>query len=351
MTVKSPFASSRTDLPDSLAQIARKVGVSTATISRVLNNSPRVKPHTRHKVLKAINETRFAIRKSPATNTLGISFFDFHSNILNNLFCRDCLAGIAESVHQHGLNLHVIDLLSEKQRGETYPQMLHRLGLAGIIHVAFFQSALEAILEIAETGFPQFILCGRLNHPRIHWLDSENVASTQKAVKYLVNLGHQRIAAMTASRNSPDQNERFEGYLSAMTEAGIEPDKELIVERIDITLDAGMSATLELLTKSNPQTAVFYGNGELAIGGIKACRKLGLRIPEDVSIVAFADSRLPEFMVPALTYIHQPVFEMGRRAGQCLAGQIKHQETRILQEVIIPDFFINESTGPCGKNL
>jgi len=140
--------------------------------------------------------------------------------------------------------------------------------------------------------------------------------------------------------------ERYEGYRLAMADAGIEVDPEFAIKRGDVNPNSGMSATLELLTKSNRPTAIFYTNGELAFGGVKACNKLGLGIPKDVSIVSFDDSRLPEFLTPALTYLFQPAFEMGRRAGQCLASHLKHRGGKATQEMVIPDFFINESTGP-----
>jgi DNA-binding LacI/PurR family transcriptional regulator len=332
---------------ESLAEIARKVGLSTATISRVLNNSPRVKPKTRQIVLKAVNETRCAVRKnSPKCLTMGVSIFDFHPNLLTSLFIRDCLAGIAESSHQYGFNIHMLDLLAEKRDNESFAQLPVRLGLSALIHVALFKPIYEPIIEIAETGFPQFVMCGRIDHPQVNWIDSENLQATRKAVKYLLNLGHRRVGIIMGSQSSPDQVDRFQGYRSALEDGGIPVDKELVMERLDISPESGVSAMMELLTKANPPTAIFFTNGELAIGGIKACRKMGRAIPEDISIVSFDDSRLPEFLTPSLTYILQPVYEMGRKAGQQLATQLKHKTDAIVQELVVPDFIINESTAP-----
>jgi DNA-binding LacI/PurR family transcriptional regulator len=341
--------SNKTNNLESLAQIAKKTGLSTATISRVLNNSPRVRPETRHRVLKLINESRSSLRKPGATTpvTIGVSMFDFHPDLMANLYTRDCLAGVAESAHQYGFNIHMIDLLSEKRNNETYPQALVRLGLSAVIHVAFFQSLYEPIIEIAETGFPQFVICGRIDHPRVNWIDAENFEASRKAVRYLINLGHRRIAVMTGNLTSPDQVDRCKGYRAALEEAGVAVDPELIVERAtDIDPQAGASATMELLAKREPPTAIFYTNGELAFGGIKACNKMGRAIPDDVSIVSFDDSRLPEYVTPALTYVLQPVYDLAKRAGQCLAAQLRHKSDKVVQEVVVPDFFINESTGP-----
>jgi LacI family transcriptional regulator len=332
---------------ESVATIAKKVGVSTATISRVLNNSSKVRPETRQMVLKAVNETRFSLRKpTPDFTTIGVSIFDFHPNLLASLYLRDGLAGIAESACQHGFNIKPIDILGEKRANETYAQLVYRLGLAGIIHVGLFNPALTGILEIAEAGFPQFVIGGRVDHPRVNWMDAENVESSRKAIKYLLNLGHRRIAIMTANLNSIDQMDRYHGYRKALEDAGMEINPDFVMERLDINPKSGVSATTELLAKSNPPTAIFYTNGELAIGGIKACTKMGLKIPEDISFLSFDDSRLPEFLTPSLTYILLPVYELAKKAGQHLATQLKHNEENIIQEVVIPDFFINESTGP-----
>ncbi len=331
----------------SVATIAKKVGVSTATISRVLNNSPRVRPETRQMVLKAVNETRFSLRKpSQDFTTIGVSVFDFHPNSLTSIYLRDGFAGIAEGAWQHGFNIKPIDLLGEKQATETYAQLVYRLGLSGIIHMGLFNPALNGIMEIAEAGFPQFLLGGRMDHPRINWLDGENIESSRKAVKYLLNLGHQRIAVMTGDSASPDQRERYEGYRLALEDAGLPVDPELVVERKDVSPNSGMAATMELLAKTNRPTAIFYTNGDAAMGGVKACNRMGLKIPEDISIISFDDSRLPEFLTPALTYILLPIYDLAKRAGQHLATQLKHQQDKIIQEVVVPDFFINESTGP-----
>lgn len=339
MSVRGPY------IAGSVTEISRRTGVSIATVSRVLNHSPRVRSTTRHAVLKALNDLQ-GIAKASETTTIGVCLTDFHDDRLNHIYTQDLFAGILQAARKLDFAVKALDLKEERRLKETYPQTVMRLGLGGLIHLQPLQDFLGAINEIADTGFPQCIISGRTDHPKVNWIDSENIESSRKAVEYLIHLGHRRIGIIGVDISQRDVDERLGGYQLALDGAGIAVDPALHVMRRHVNLEAGVSAMEELLARPNRPTAVYFTNNELALGGVRACRKLGLAIPEDVSIISVGDSKLAELITPQLTLVSQPVFELGRRAGQCLAAQVKYREGAVMQEVIPPEFLIGESTGP-----
>ena len=339
MSVRGPYNTG------SLAEISKRAGVSTATVSRVLSHSPRVRPGTRHAVLKALNDLQ-GVAKASETMTIGVCLNDFHDDRLNHMYIQDLFAGIIQSARKMDFAVKALDLTEERRANETYPQTVMRLGLGGLIHLMPLQDFLGAITEIADTGFPQCVIAGRFDHPKVNWIDAENIESSCKAIEYLIHLGHRRIGIVAVDVSQHDISERLAGYKLALAGADIPFDPDLHVVRRHATLDMGVSAMTELLARPDRPTAVYFTNTELALGGVRACRKLGLAIPQDVSIISIGDSKLVEWMTPQLTLLRQPVFEIGRRAGQCIATQVKHREGAIVQEVVYPEFLINESTGP-----
>ncbi|MFA5204712.1 MAG: LacI family DNA-binding transcriptional regulator [Lentisphaeria bacterium] len=339
MSTRGPYTTG------SLAEIARRAGVSTATASRVLNHSPRVRPGTRHAVLKALNDLQ-GVAKASETMTIGVCVNDFHDDRLNHMYMQDLFAGILQSAHRLDFAIKAIDLQAERRTDETYPQAVMRLGLGGLIHLMPLEDFFGPIAEIADTGFPQCIIGGKMNHPKVNWIDPENIESSCKAVEYLLHLGHRRIAFVAVDVSQYDIGERLAGYKLALAGAGIPFDPALKVVRRHATLDMGVSAMTELLTRPDRPTAVYFTNNELALGGVRACRKLGVAIPEEVSIISIGDSKMAEWITPQLTLLSQPVFEIGRRAALSLATQVRHGEGPIFHEVVSPEFMINESTGP-----
>ena len=339
MSVRGPYNTG------SLAEISKRAGVSTATVSRVLSHSPRVRPGTRHAVLKALNDLQ-GVAKASETMTIWVCLNDLHDDRLNHMYMQDLFAGILQAARKMDFAIKALDLTEERRPNETYPQVVMRLGLGGLIHLLPLQDFLGAITEIADTGFPQCLISGRLDHPKVNWIDSENIESSCKAVEYLIHLGHRRIGIVAVDVSQHDIAERLAGYKLALAGAGLPFDPDLHVVRRHATLDMGVSAMTELLTRPERPTAVYFTNNELALGGVRACRKLGVEIPRDISIISVGDSKLAEWITPQLTLLNLPFFEIGRRAGQCIATQVKHREGAIVQEVVYPEFLINESTGP-----
>lgn len=329
----------------SLEEISKRVGVSIATVSRVLNNSPRVKPRTRQMVLKALNEKRRVRGPHQGPVIVGVEVPSFHEDRMNNLYLQEVFAGLLQSARTYSIAFRPVDLAAERRPGEPYHELVMRLGFEGLIHLGAAKRFVAAITEIAEAGFPQYVIGTPVDVPGVSWVDSENVESTRKGIHYLLGLGHRRIAVVCPPMLRTHE-ERLEGYHRALAEAGVAQNPDLIVERRSAGVDDGLNAALHLLTRADRPTAIYFAEMEMAFGGMHACRQMGLTVPDDVSILSIGDSRLAEFLSPKLSVVKQPVFEMALRAGQTLADEIQHKERHVHQEYLPCDLFINETTGP-----
>jgi len=329
----------------SLEEISKRVGVSIATVSRVLNNSPRVNPRTRQMVLKALNENRRVRDPQRGPVIVGVEVPSFHEDRMNNLYIQEVFAGLLQSARTYSIAFRPVDLAAERLPGEPFHELVMRLGFEGMIHLGATERFVPAILEIAEAGFSQYVIGTSVDAPNVSWVNSENIESTRKGIHYLLSLGHQRIAVVCPPMLRTHE-ERLAGYRQALQEAGIPVDTNLIVERRSAGVDDGLNAAMHLLTRKDRPTAIYFAEMEMAFGGMHACRQMGLNVPDDVSILSIGDSRVVEFITPKLSIIKQPVFEMALRAGQTLADEIQHKERHTHQEYLPCDLFINETTGP-----
>ncbi len=337
------------DLALSQTRLARQLGVSKATVSRVLNNSPNVRPETRQKVLKALNESRLAMRQVSAGKPRVGLIIRNRLDAFHGAFIQRLMSSLMEGAMTNEMLLQPVDVRARKMPDESYAQLIMRLGFDGVVHLEGYYEVYHVMEEMAEAGIPQFLITGRVDNPVIGWIDVENVESSCSAVEYLINQGHRRIAVVTASMATQAHTERFAGYRKALEKSGIEFDPSLHLERRDVNIRAGVSIILPLLARPDRPTAIFFTNEELAIGGVKACHQAKVSIPDEISLLAFADSDLPEMVTPSLTYLRQPIHEMGLMAMAFMCEQLKHNSSAVHQEVIRPGFFVNESTGLAPK--
>jgi LacI family transcriptional regulator len=304
---------------------------------------------TSQKVIEAVSQRRLLSRRLANSHlVIGISAF-FPADRLRNPYMTEIMAGIHEAGYDQGFRIQVVDVMTQRNFGESYLQFVDRLELDGIIYIAPDDRTMASIEEMAGMGVTQFVIGSSFENPSIGWVDSENVKSSKGAIDYLLNIGHRQIAIITADQGLPDQRERLEGYRLAMRAAGI--DTEMGLARQNLSPDNSISYTKELLAENPEVTAIFYTCETMAIGGMKACMEMGLNIPGDVSIVTFADSSLPNYSIPAITHLFQPAFEMGKIAAREITAAIKHPEKKMRQARISPDFYIYGSTGRPRQHL
>jgi LacI family repressor for deo operon, udp, cdd, tsx, nupC, and nupG len=293
-------------------EVAKRAGVSTATVSRVLSRPSVVAPRTRRKVLQAVERLGYA-PNSAAKNLRTLRSGKLLVTVpdISNPFFSLILQGIEEAAHRAGYAVLLGDTQHNKKREERYALMLKRKEADGLIFLGHRLPREAASLVRAASPRCAPVVNGcefspRLGVPSVH---IDNAKAAYEALDHLYSLGHRRIGAITGPLVSPLSRDRLRGATSRAKAAGAIPD--LVVLHGDFSIESGVAAAEQLLSKKNPPTAVFCFNDEMAMGVVETARQRGLRVPEDLSVVGFDDIRFARYMDPPLTTIAQPMREIG----------------------------------------
>lgn len=314
-----------------LAEIAKLAGVSAATVSRTLTRPELVAERTRRRVMNAVQATGFRPNelarslKQQESRTIGLVVTDL------NPFHATLVKGVQDTAEQQGLNVILFTSDDSEAREREALRVLRSHMAQGLIliptaHTLQHQTLLQGLTVVEldrETGMEG-----------AHTVQVRNRESAAEAVRHLTNLGHTRIGAIFGQLHISTAHARSQGYRDALGEAGLPYDESLVRYGNDLEA-SGRAAALELLggPASERPTALFVSNHEMTVGAIIAVRALGLRIPGDLSLTGFDDSRLMLLHEPPISVVAQPTYELGVRACellvQALGGQREVQHLRL----------------------
>jgi len=327
----------------SVRQIAEHAGVSIATVSRVLNNDPAVNPDTRDRVLSAANRWGYVPNGGRRIGTY-IGFAYTSRSSLTGAFDCAVLDGVVRGADECRLDVVIVNVQRDKRADETYTQFFMRKGVRAVILRTVSESR-DTCQKIAAEGFPHVVVSDRFDDPRVNYIDGDSTADSRRAVEYLVSLGHRRIAFAMHSVPDRDHLDRFEAYRAGLVAGGLAFDERLVF-RHPSNLSAG--GTILTLSQSlpDPPTAICCADPLLAVGAVQKAHELGIRIPDDVSIVGFDDADMRHAVYPTLTAVCQDAGQLGFQATVWLSSLLRGAATRSFR-VTIPTFFeINRSTAP-----
>ena len=327
----------------SVREIAERAGVSISTVSRVLNNDPVVNPETRDRVLSAANRFGYVPTIGRRVTTyLGFTYTGRRT--LEAAFDAAVLDGLARAADACRLDLVLLNLHRDKQADETYTQFFMRKGVRGVILRTTADSR-DVCLQIAAEGFPHVVVSDRFDSPQINYIDCDSKADTVRAIEYLISLGHRRIAFAMHSIPDCDHLDRFEAYKEALSNHGIALDDRLVF-RHPSNLVAG--ATVFKLTCSMPEqpTAIYFADPLLAVGAVRKAHEMGVRIPEEMSVVGFDDTDVRYAVYPALTAVCQDPGKLGFEAASWLGRMLGGSAPKRFQEIVPTFFEINGSSAP-----
>lgn len=304
-----------------IEEVAERSGFSTATVSRALRGLPNVAPSTRERVLRAANELHYSIDPYASrlatgrTMTIGIVI-----PLVDQWFYGK-VSIIAETV----LNAHGYDVLRYSVTGsDSRTQLLRQIATSrrvdGLIVVTTPLDVDEEEL-LRETGLP--IVTVETVTESFPSVTCDNLSAAMTATRHLINLGHERIAIISGLSDDPMRfpipRDRKRGYLRVLEENDIEFRPEFDVPG-NFSYEGGAEAMTALLAVRQSPTAVFAFSDEMAIGAMKTIRDLGLRVPEDISVIGFDDHDVSQYV--GLTTIHQPVAEYGDMAASFLLSAL-----------------------------
>jgi LacI family transcriptional regulator len=325
-----------------LQQIAQRAGVSTPTISKVLNGRPDVAPATRERILRVLHEQQYLPRGAsslPMAHRHIELVFDALTNPNNLAMMRGVLRAAAD---QGG---HVaVSTIPENINPRHWVNELERVGRVGLIMVTSRLSS-EQHKRLQEAALP-LVLIDPINpvDPSLPSVGTTNWHSGMSAVQHLLALGHRRVAMIRGYECLVD-DARYHGYVAALSGYGIAVDDTLI-RRGNFRFEPAVEVAGEILRSPKPPTAFFAANDLEALGVIEAARRMGLSVPGDLSVVGFDDSAYASASSPQLTTVRQPFVQMGEVACQLLTDQIEGRDPASVRVELAATLVVRESTAP-----
>ncbi|GGM95024.1 LacI family transcriptional regulator [Thermopolyspora flexuosa] len=323
--------------------MAERAGVSKSLVSLVLRGSPHVSEHRREAVLQAARELGYrpnAVARSLVegrTHLVGALVADLH-----NPFYAEFLDGLQESLHGEGLRLLIgsgrFDPAFEDEAVEAFLELrVDGLVLLGVAPSSDTLAEAAAYTPTVVVGERDVELDG------VDIVVDDDQLGARLAIDHLVQHGHRRIAHIEGSPSSAARY-RCEGYLVAMRRHGLAP--YIMVEQGESSEEGGKKAALALLRRDPRPTAIFATNDIVALGVLAAAKELGLRVPEDLSIVGYDNTHLAALNQISLTSVDQPRRAMGRSAAALLSDRISGPGKPSRMREVSPSLVVRNSTGP-----
>jgi LacI family repressor for deo operon, udp, cdd, tsx, nupC, and nupG len=333
-------------------EVAKRAGVSTATVSRVLSQPNVVAPATRRRVMQAVERLGYE-PNSTAKNlrTLRTGKLLVTVPDLSNPFFSLILQGIEDAALREGYSVLVGDTQHDAKREERYALMLKRKEADGLIFLGHRmpEEAASYIRAQAPRCAPVVNGCEfspSLGVPSVH---IDNAKAAYQAMDHLYGLGHRRIGIVTGPLVSPLSRDRLSGATARAKKQKAE--REFIVMHGDFSIESGAAAADRLLGRSARPTAIFCFNDEMAMGVVEVAKRLGIRVPQQLSVVGFDDIRFSRHMDPPLTTIAQPMRQLGEGTVRLLLSILAGgHDAETPESVTLPHkLVVRASTGPPPK--
>jgi LacI family transcriptional regulator len=331
-----------------MKDIAKKAGVSKATVSRVINKTKPVSKAVREKVEKVINEYNYkpsSVARSLAkseTKVIGLIIPD-----ISNTFYSVLVEGISHTAHSKGYNVFLCNTFRDHDLEIEFLYLLEEKEVDAIILTTFHTTKeqkefIRNFHKPVVTVNREFIGKGL---PKVPNIDIDNFQAAYDAVSYLVNTGHKKIGIIRAEQQDQTCIDRLNAYKQVLVDHNMPVDESYIVG-YDFHFESGYEGMMEILENEEQPDAMFCISDELATGAIRAIKDYGLRVPEDISVIGFDDIPLAKRFIPSISTVRQPIFEMGKVATDTIIKMIKgtFKKEAIEDTILSYELITREST-------
>jgi LacI family xylobiose transport system transcriptional regulator len=323
-----------------LADIARAAGVSAPTVSKVLNGRADVAPATRERVeelLRAYGYRRRGVQAAPLLDLV------FHE--LESAWAMEVIRGAEQVAHEEGLSLVLSQSSGRLTPGQSWLDgVLARRPTGVLLVLSKLDPGQREQLATRDIPFAVIDPAGELES-EVPAVGATNWQGGLAATRHLIELGHRRIGVVAGPESMLCSRARVDGYRAALETAGLPFDSGLI-RAGDFHHEAGYACGLELLRRADRPTAIFAGNDLQALGLYEAARELGLRIPQDLSVVGFDDLPVARWVGPPLTTVRQPLGEMAAAAARIVLDLGRGKRPAAVRIELATELIVRASTAP-----
>jgi len=325
-----------------MEDVARIAGVSTSTVSHVLNGTRKVSPDTVQAVQSAIRRLGYipnTLARSLArstTNTIGVAI-----SALSNHYFSETVHAMETECAKHGYMMLFVDTHDDPEQELRVVTALHHRRVDGIL---LAPSTGSLALEYLLANEVPAVLVDRMMSDRFDQVGVENTQSTQALVAHLIEHGHRRIGFISGRAGLGTSDERVAGYQAALLAAQLPFDPQLLVNG-GSSSEPARQATQQLLALDTPPTAIMAGNNLMTLGAMHALRDARIEVPGQMALVGFDDFEWADFFVPRLTLIAQPVQELGAQAVNLLLERMASPKRKKHSVRLAPTLKIRNSCG------
>ena len=332
----------------SLKTIAEECKVSTATVSKALNNQKDIGEETKERIRKVAEELGYfpnAAARALKTNrsyNIGVLFEEEAGSGLTHEYFSGVLNGLKLQAEELGYDITFINGRLENRKMSYYEHCKYRNFSGVVIVCADFRDV--SVKELMEKDIP--VVTIDYEHPECTAVSSNNYRGMEQLVEYVAGQGHRKIAYIHGQKNSNVTKERLAAFRNTMERLGIEIPKEYLKAAKYLEVEEAAKQTKSLLEGKNPPTCILYPDDTAVIGGRNMIRELGLRIPDDVSVAGYDGIQMSQLLYPKLTTISQNTELIGREAAKRLIKRIGHPKATLIERVVIEGNLLEgESVG------
>jgi LacI family transcriptional regulator len=330
--------------------VAKKAGVSASTVSRVFNNSDRISQPTQDKVRQAAAALDYQPNiqaSAPVTKStllVGLVIPD-----IQNPFAATLARGVQDYVTEQDYLSIICSTDGDPDKEIKLIREIHRRGVDGFIitppNTRQSERENKFIEQMLNEGMPIVFIGNRLDNPTVDSVTSRAQDGAMKAVNYLAELEHQRIAFIGGHYTQGVAVGRWLGYQEAIIANSLPIRPEYMIEA-NLSQEGGEEAMATLLNLAEPPTAVLCVNDLMAVGALQYCQRQGITIPQQLSIIGFDDIPLAKLTRPTLSTVAQPAYDLGCKAAELLLHRIKNNDLFPQQVTLQSKLIIRESTAP-----
>ncbi|RED49265.1 LacI family DNA-binding transcriptional regulator [Seonamhaeicola aphaedonensis] len=327
-----------------LQDIAKNLGISTSTVSRALQDNPRISETMRKKVIDLAYELNYFDKKFPENftpkklNAIGVIV----PKISYHLYAM-AISGIEKVAEENGMHLVICQSNESFEREKSLTKELIETGVSGlIVSLAGETKQFEHFLELKKKNIPLVLFNRQCDEVETDKVVIDNFKASYDATEHLISLGCKNIAYIGGPKKLQISNTRLFGYQQALQDADIGIE---YIEHCNFSKESNLSAARKLLYSPNPPDGIIAFSDQVAISAMLAAKERGLSIPEDLAIIGFNNEPVDELLEPSLTSVNQPAYKMGYEAAELIFDRIQTPDKDYIQKVLKSDLVIRNSTN------
>jgi LacI family transcriptional regulator len=328
-----------------LLDVARHLGVSRATVSLVLRNSPSVAEKTRKRVLQGIDELGYVYNRSAASmrskqsKTIGVVIND-----ITNPYFSTLIRSIERTLNRHGFITFISNSDESVERQSWFFKTIRQHNIDGIIICPAEDSKPSDFQAIIDWKIPCVFASRYIPNLEADYVGTDNHLGAKTATEHLIHLGHKRIAMIGGLTRSSTGRDRLNGYLDALSCAGVKRDEKLIFPA-PLTRDEGKRIISNLLKLKNPPTAAVCGNDVIAFGVMLGLQAKNIQVGKDFSLIGFDDVPEAALWEPALSTVQIQQDAIGEAAADLLIKRLSDKNKPVSRVIVNPTLLLRKTCG------